>query len=695
MTARASPANATAHVIRAAHVALAIGVCVGAALGVPAQAAAQRAATLRPIPAPVVPPRQYRRALAAGTRTPDGRPGSAYWQNHATYRIEARLDPATAHLEGHVAIEYRNASPDTLRQLYLHLYQNLHAPGVVRNEAQEITGGVTLHRVSVSDTQLSDSSARGEPGYRIAGTVMVVRPPAPVPPQGTVPLDLTWEVTLPRSGSGRMGYSDHQLYFVGYWFPKMAVYDDLRGWDAQPYIGTAEFYDGFGDYDVSLTVPAGWTVMATGALENPWEVYTTRTRERLHRAAASDDVITIASTEELANGGVTVESPSEWLTYRFTARNVRDFAWTTSNVQRWDATSAVVPDRDGDGQPDRVLIQAFWREARAPLWSHEAEYAKQAIEHHSRFTGFAYPWPHMTSVEGAGIIGGGMEFPMLTLMGAYTGRRPENLFGVTAHELGHMWIPMIVGSNENRHAWMDEGSTQFLEDQAFEDLYSDSHAHADDEQSYLQVARMGLEKSMMRAGDWYGPGPGYGIASYAKPATLMVALREVLGQETWSRAYRSFIAEWAFKYPTPWDLFATFERFAGLDLDWFWTSYYYETWTLDQAVGGVTSREGRPVITVEDRGFAPMPTRLRIETTNGGTVERSIPVEHWLDGYVRAEVELPEDVGEILRVEIDPGGLMPDVDRTNNVWKAGPRESRVPGTPPASTPLRRPSRPLP
>jgi hypothetical protein len=465
-----------------------------------------------------------------------------------------------------------------------------------------------------------------------------------------------------------MGHSEREMYFLAYWFPKIAVYDDLMGWDAEVYQG-AEFYEGYGDYQVSLTVPNGWTVMATGDLLNPEEVYSGRTRSRMATAAAADTMVRIATREDVESGRVTELSETGTLTYRFRAENVRDFTWTTSNKQLWTGTSARVPDRDGDGQPDRVAIHSFYREYRAPLWEDQALYGKHSIESESRFAGFPYPWPHMTSVEGADIIGGGMEFPMLTLIGSYQNANPVALYSVTAHELAHMWIPMIVGSNEKRHAWIDEGSTTFLENQVRPDYWPGvPDPDLEGMEGYLMVARLEAEQSMMRHGDYYEPGPGYGTASYPKPASLLVTLRSLLGEETFMQAYRAFISDWAYKHPSPWDFFNTFEREAGADMDWFWASFYYETWALDHAVGEVARAGEDTVITVEDRGFAFLPARVRIETTDGKVLLREIPVSHWLTGATSAEIRIPASQGEVARVEVDSGAYFPDVDPRNNAW---------------------------
>ena len=642
-----------------------------AAAGVlsPVLAFGQEQVTLtRPIPGPVVPPPYFRAALEAGTRSPDGAPGPNYWQVYSAYQIDARLDPLSGLLSGRETIRFHNRSPGALPVLQVLLHQNLHRAGAVRNRAVEITGGIRLERVKAGGQDLLPTTAFQGPGYREADGFMAVRLPEPVGAGATVELEIEWSFLVPQNGAGRMGHSDREMYFLAYWFPKVAVYDDLRGWDAEAYQG-AEFYEGYGDYEVSLTVPEGWTVMATGELVNPEEVYSPKTRARLAAAAVADTMVRIATREDVESGTVTETSENGALTYRFSAQNVRDFTWTTSNKQIWTGTSARVPDRDGDGSEERVAIHSFYREYRAPLWQDQALYGKHSIEAESRFTGFAYPWPHMTSVEGADIIGGGMEFPMLTLIGSYDNAAPLALYSVTAHEIGHMWIPMIVGSNEKRHAWIDEGSTTFLENQVKTEYWPGiPDPDSEELENYLQVTRLEAEQSMMRHGDYYEPGPGYGTASYPKPASLLVTLRSLLGEAAFTGAYRDFISEWAYKHPSPWDFFNTFERVAGVDLDWFWGSFYYETWALDHAVGSVVREAGDTVITIEDRGFAFLPTRVRIEMSGGEILEREVPVSHWLSGAVSAQIRVPASSGEVVRVLVDPLAGFPDVNRENDAW---------------------------
>jgi len=661
---RTLPARATRSALALTASLLAFGPAAG-------PAAAQETPVARAIPARVAPPPEYERAVERGWRSENGAPGHAYWQQGSSYDIEARLDPVAAKLEGKVRITYANNAPANLRSVFLLLHQNFHREGAVRHDPGEITGGVTLRRVLAGGAVLEEGELEDGPAYHVDGTVMELRPPTPLEQGDTLRLEIEWEMTVPQKGiNERMGHSNHEVYLIAYWFPKMAVLDDLRVWDAEPFLGTGEFYDDFADYTVALTVPLDWSVQATGTLQNPQEVYSALTLQRLAAAAMSDTLVTIAGQGERDALAVTADAPEGSLTYRFTAEKVRDFVWTTSNVQRWDATSAVVPSRTVDGATDRVLIHALWRPERAPLWSQSWLYGKQSIEYYSTYTGFPYPWPHMTVVEGADIIGGGMEFPMMTLIDSFGDRDAQGLFNTTSHEIAHMWLPMLVGTNEKRYAWMDEGSANFLENQSKMELYPGVDHHRVEARTFLGYAAARQEEVLMRHGDWYESSTGYGIASYYKPAALMIALRYLLGPETWDRAYRTYISEWAYKHPTPWDFFATFERVAGRDLDWFWTAFYHETWALDHSVGDVTtSVSGETTITIEDRGLAPFPAQVRIRTASGQTLEREVPVEHWLAGHTTYAIDVGRE--RVTRVEIDPVGYAPDIDRSNNLWPRG------------------------
>ncbi len=635
----------------------------------PSGPARPAAAAERPLPYPVTYPPGYARALARGTRSPDGLPGPRYWQQWTDYRLHARVEPAAKRLDGRATLVYHNRSPDTLQALYLHLYQNLHAEGAPRKVIQEVTGGVHLQEVSLGGRTL-EAGTRDGPGYSVAGTILRIKPPRPVAPGDSVTLGMKWWFKVPKAGaSARMGWDADNLLFLAYWYPQMAVYDDVVGWQTDPFLGTAEFYMGYGHYDLTVEAPEGWVVLATGSLQNPDEVLAPAILERVRRAERSDEIVHVVTADDF--GHATRQGRDGFLTWHFVADTVRDAVFSLTRESFWDAVRTPVGDRDGDGAVDYARVDALYR-ALAPRWKNVARYARHAIAAHSRFTGFPYPWPHMTALEGSNIIGGGMEFPMFTLMGDYNQRGDSALYFVTAHELGHMWFPMIIGSDEVRYAWIDEGTTTFNENQASKDFFPGKDFGLPDQERYLQMARAGGEGELMRRSDYQYTRDAYRIASYQKPATLLRALRGLLGEETFLRAYRSFVRAWAFKHPYPWDLFNRFESVSGRDLQWFWRTWYYETWTLDQAVAEVAPERGGTRIVVEDRGLAPMPARLAITLEDGRVIRREVPVERWLGGARRAEV-MVKGGGRVVRVEIDPERAFPDVDRENNVWAAGSR----------------------
>jgi len=620
----------------------------------------------RPIPYPVLTPPRLERAVANGTRTARGAPGPRYWQQWTDYRIRARLDAAQKRLSGNAHITYHNRSPDTLATVFLHLFQNLHAPGARRNEENEVTGGVTLQRVVADGTPIAQAQGAG-PAYAVDGTILGIRLPRPLHPGDSARLEIDWSFAIPRSGAGRMGWSRDNLFFLAYWYPQMAVYDDVNGWNRDQYLGLGEFYTGFGSYDVTIDAPEGWVVTGTGELANEAEVLPAAVRARLARARTSDRPVPVLTAADFGAGKATVDAPGDRLQWRFRAQRVRDFAFGATRESLWDAARAPVGDRDGDGRVDHALVNSLYR-ADAPRWKNATEYGQHSLRFLSEFTGYPYPWPHMTAVEGEDIIGGGMEYPMMTLIGSYTRGTDQSLYEVVVHEIAHMWVPMIVGTNETRYGWIDEGTTSFNEANAVAARYDGGPEAAEAERAgYLALARAGGEGEMMRWTDFHTNTAAFGIASYTKPSTVLRALRAVLGEETFRRGYHGFIRDWAYRHPTPWDFFNAFEAAAGRDLDWFWSSWYFTTWTLDQAVGGVASGPQGTTITVRDLGLVPMPARLRITRQGGEVLEREVPVETWLSGTRTATVTVPAGP-PVVRVEIDPGAEFPDVDRKNNVW---------------------------
>ena len=629
---------------------------------------------LRPVPMSDA----YRRGLRAGTRSATGEPGARYWQQSVAYRIRAELDPQTTELRGSERIVYRNRSPDALATVVLNLYQNIYTENAARNRRAPNTGGVTLDRVVAQGTALAQrpaaavgimAAAEAPPvGYAVEGTLARLALPRPIAPGDSAVLEIDWHQKVPPAPTFRTAWEDAlgaRAFVVGQWYPQVAVYDDLRGWDATPYLGDGEFYLEYGDFDVDLTLPAGWIVGATGTLANAADVLSPRTRERLARAAGSDSVVHVVTAADLAPGAALARGSGGRLTWRFTARGVRDFAFAASDRYLWDAVRATVPDSAGGERA--VTVSALYRPG-APGWEQAWRYGRHAISFFSRLV-VPYPYPQATMAEGPI---GGMEYPMLV----FIPRPPEaaELQSVIAHELGHEWFPMLVGSDEASYAWMDEGITSYHEDRAAENFFPGTRATSVN--TYLRVAGHDPEVPLMRHTDLVTPYGARTVAAYTKPASVLLALRTVLGDSVFDRALREYARAWSYRHPQPWDFFATVERVAGRDLDWFWYPWFFETGVLDQAIESVRPVSGGVEVVIRDRGDNPMPVYVAATSGEGMVTEQEAPVEEWLAGGGRRTmtVLLPTS-GAVTRVEIDPRRRFPDADRANNVW-----------TPPAPSP---------
>ena len=605
----------------------------------------------------------FDRAVARGTRTRTGVPGPRYWQQWTDYRLEAELNPISKRLTGQGTVTYHNRSPDTLNEVYVQLLHNLFAPGARHNtDVPWSVEGVGLSRVAAQGQQLKPSEKEG-PGYEVDGTIMRIRLPKPLPPGGSVALDFAWKLRIPPDGAPRGG-QDGETFFINYWYPQMAVYDDVNGWQTDQYLGNAEFYMGYGNYDVTLTLPAGWLVTSTGKLLNPAEVLSSQTRARLDSASHARGIVRVVTEADRSAGTSTTAGTNGKLTWRFRADSVRDVSWATSSKYLWDATNAAVGDANGDGRPDTSAINAFYRpELRASHWDQSARYSRHSIEFFSKHL-LPYPYPHMTAVDGPTSCGG-MEYPMMTCIGGQWDTL--GLYEVTTHEIGHMWFPMLVGSDEKRYAWMDEGLTQFDQSQAMADFFKGFDDEEINRRNYLSLAEGGGEVELMRHGDRYPTYNSYGVASYYKPATVLVALRGVLGAETFNKALSEYARRWLYKHPMPSDLFHTFEDVSGQDLSWFWRTWLYETWKLDQAIDTVTPAGDSLDVVIENRGKAPMPVHLAVTRSNGQVQQLNLPASVWFGDERRPKLRIAREPA-IKSIEIDPKRDFPDLDRSNQVW---------------------------
>lgn len=584
-------------------------------------------------------------------RGASGAPGPRYWQQRADYRIEATLDTAQKTIRGSETIRYRNNSPDSLRYVWLQVDQNLYRPGSIGSylNPSDSRWGVGGFQGGIDVAAARVNGAAVTP--YIHDTMMRLDLPRPLAPGATAELAMSWSFRIPEHGSDRMA-REGELYEMAQWFPRMAVYDDVSGWNTLPYIGQGEFYRELGDYDVAITVPANYVVAATGLLQNPAEVLTAAQRTRLAQAQRSQQQVSVITAGEVGTAA-TRPGMTGTKTWRWRAENVIDFAWAASPRFRWDSAS-----RDG------VQCHAFYQ-PDAAAWVTGADMTCFSI-HEFSTRWLKYPYPQATSVAGPV---GGMEYPMFVMV--HAGGDERSVFGTIAHEHGHEWFPMIVQSNERLYAWMDEGFNTFIDTWANDTRFPGTDTRAAYRAQYEQFLRAGNDPVLMTPPDRLSR-TQLGIAAYRKPAYALHLLRdEVIGAQAFDAGFREYARRWAFKHPTPADFFRTMEDVSGRDLSWFWRGWFYQATPLDQAVEAVTTTAGqnggpaRVAVRLTSHGVV-MPVRLRITLANGQTQDVRLPEQVWFGGNAYTyETEAP---AQVTRVELDPENRMPDANRSNNVW---------------------------
>jgi hypothetical protein len=609
-------------------------------------------------------------------RRPNGAPGKAYWQQRADYTIRATLDTAAKSLSGSETIRYTNNSPDTLDHLWLQLDQNLFRPGSVGSllNSQEsrfggagFQGGFEIE--SINQSQPSGVKVRGQPGrgvmaprpvpvkIRVDDTMGEVILATPLAPGTTTLLDISYHFTIPEHGADRMG-RDGALYELAQWYPRMAVYDDVNGWNTLQYLGQGEFYLEYGDFDYSITLPAGYIVAGSGVVQNPLEVYTAAQRARLAAAVKSDSISHIITAEELSSGAARPKAAG-MLTWRFRAQNVRDVAWAASPNYIWDASGW-----------HGIIANAYYRPAAATVWKDAADMSRFSIMEYSNYW-YPYQYPQISAVEGPV---SGMEYPMVAMEAR--GQAKEDLFAVVTHEIGHMWFPMMVGSDERRYAWMDEGFNTFMNIYSEQDYFKrDDTARRKGEEAFVaQNDQSPSAQPIMTFANRYKTNSNLGSLAYVKPGIALYLLREkILGPDVFDPAFHEYIRRWVFKHPQPADFFRTMEDVSGRDLAWYWREWFFETAVLDQAIESVkqisdSSGATRAQIAIRNLGTMVMPVELELTLADSTRQRVKYPVEIWYKGdrYV-AQVTTPKP---IVKATVNPDGLLPDINPANNTWAA-------------------------
>jgi Peptidase family M1 domain len=611
------------------------------------------------------------------TRSASGQPGHKYWQNSVNYKIEATLNDKTNTIAGSETLTYTNNSPDKLSFLWLMVDQNLfkkesRGEAVIpvsgsRNgsNGQNFEGGHKIKSVKVI-VNVNGKEVEKEAKFEITDTRMKVILPQTLNPNGaTVKLKIAFSFTAPNYGSDRMGVletKNGKIFTIAQWYPRMCVYDDVKGWNSLPYLGAGEFYLEYGDFDVSITAPANHIVVCSGELQNAKEVYTSTQLKRWEVAKNSDATVMIRTEEEVTSPASRPAGKAA-LKWNFKIKNARDVSWASSAAFVVDAARINLPSGKKSIAISTYPVESAGKEA----WGRSTEYTKASIEHYSK-KWFEYPYPAAINVAGNE---GGMEYPGIVFCSWES--KGQDLWGVTDHEFGHIWFPMIVGSNERLYAWMDEGFNTFINSLSSNEFnngeyktpQTDLHKNAEDltglKLEPVVTAPDGLKEANL------------GTLAYFKPAEGLVILREqILGKERFDTALKTYINRWAYKHPTPDDFFRTIENVSGEDLNWFWRSWFINNWRFDQAINKIKYIKNDPkkgiIISIENLEKMPMPVIAEIKTKSGVTSRIKLPVEIW-QRNVTWDFKYPS-TEEIQSIILDPDHVFPDANPKNNIWNA-------------------------
>ncbi|MGK0351219.1 MAG: hypothetical protein ACJAYX_001898 [Planctomycetota bacterium] len=622
--------------------------------------------------------RSIRRAFEANTRDYTGKPGPNYWQLQTDFTIEARLDRATKSIFGKESIVVHNNSPDALTRIVLRLDHNIFRARIQRGSSvpAELTDGMVITRMAIDgqDIDLKPRTRRRGRGSRsddtsgasvsgLTQTVATIRLAKPIPAKAKAILEIDWHTKLPGGDAGR-GHRmtqrwDDTLFQPTQWFPRLAKYDDLNGWDSNPYLGPAEFYNNFGRFDVRFDVPAGWLVSATGVLQNPEEVLTKTARERLSHVLESDDEIDIVTKDEVDAG--TSTATGDRLVWHYVADMVNDFAWATAERFVWKATRATIP---GKGP---VPIHMFYLPERASRFARAGKITRHALEFYSKLW-VPYPFPQLTLQDGPSA---GMEYPMVI----------NSNQGAADHEAAHQWWPMMVGTNETMYGWMDEGFNTYMNILSGADSRDRKPGLDGRGASYGQRAGNESEPPMMWTANYAGD--QYGFQTYMKAPLMLSMLGGIYGDEAVQGAMREYARVWAFKHPSPWDFAFFMSNELNAELGWFW---HYWLWTTDTVDGSIKSVDGtgsNTVVTVHQAGQMPSPIVLRVDFEVAGpeiTMMKNSksdgansaivtwPVDVWFAGNRDFQAKLLFGDRAIKKITLDPAGRFPDASKSDNVW---------------------------
>ncbi|HPI29793.1 MAG TPA: M1 family metallopeptidase [Bacteroidales bacterium] len=563
--------------------------------------------------------KEIAQAIRSGTRTTDGNPGKKYWQNTADYKIKVKFFPETGYVEGQEEITYYNNSPDTLKTLVIRLYQDLFKKGAARTldvYPVDLTDGVLIKQVMNNGRTISAKAEDNRITRR--GTNMYVTLNDPLNTKASTKITIDWSFRMPSKTQIRMGTYDSTSFFIGQWYPQIAVYDDISGWDTRDYTGLAEFYNDFGNFDVEISVPGKYVVWATGNLVNPGDLLNEPYLAKYREALSSSETVTIALPDDYNKGNVTKQGA--WNTWKYKADNVSDFAFALSDHFVWEGCSIEA----GTGGR-KVFIQTAYNAKHSDYKEVIAIARKTILFLSEKLPGVPYPFPCMSIFDGAD----GMEYPMMTNVGSSEDR--GDVVYAHSHEITHTYFPFYVGTNETKYGWMDESMAVFLPEALQKEIEPTKDVASYTTHVYSYYGGREFEPAVMTPTYYLTP-EIYFILNYGKAEQILRLLEIQLGKDVFSKCLKGFMDSWKYKHPTPYDFFNCFNQISGQDLTWFWKPWYFEQGFPDLTISSATYEAGKCTVEIKNSGTLPLPVYLLFDTENGEKIRYDLPADTWKDG---------------------------------------------------------------
>lgn len=571
--------------------------------------------------------KEVQKAIKNGTRTTDGVTGENYWQNTADYKIKAEFNPETNQLKGSEIITYKNNSPDELQKIVIKLYQDLFKKGSSRDwdvGPSDIHKGVKINSMKIRNTEVDLNSRE----IRRSSTLMYVGLDQSIQPGEEINIEIDWELKIPKYIPIRMGTYEGENFMIAYWYPRIAVYDDIDGWQSIPHTGSCEYYNDYGNYEVEITMPDNYLVWSSGKLQNAEELFTKSTLKKLKKASKSDKIVNIITKEDLDNGIKILKKPNN--TFKFKVNNMPDFAFAASKTYLWDATSV-------DLGTKRVDIHAVYKQ-NSPDFNKVADLSYLIIKYFSNeIPAIEFPYEHLVAFNGRG----GMEFPGMINDGSASSW--NGTLYVTSHEIGHSYFPFNVGTNEQQYAWIDEGLITYFPRKVVAEFTNDTDYvfAADIIDMYNKKAAGKMEIPLMVNST--NSRISYRYQAYNKSSIAFFTLNKYLGDEKFYKALQIYTDNWKSKHPTPYDLFNCFEKAAEEDLDWFWKPWFFELGYADLALEKTNENDNTYFIDVVNKGGYPVEIDITIEYLNGDKNSFTESAAIWKDGKTNYTLEIPKN----------------------------------------------------